>query len=116
MKTIVKSVAVIFSLIIVGCGGKEEKKKDGFIVDRQKTKKAAETAPEVDEAPASKRITLDEKGVGQIKDITLDPVIDQEMATAGAELFKTNCTAYQKLDKRFIGPSPVGIMERRAPE
>ncbi|MGB5170220.1 MAG: c-type cytochrome, partial [Eudoraea sp.] len=27
-----------------------------------------------------------------------------------------NCTACHKLDKRFIGPSPKGIMERRSPE
>ncbi len=70
----------------------------------------------VDEVPASKRITLGDKGVGQIKDITLDAEINQEMAAAGAELFKTNCTACHKIDKRFIGPSPVGIMERRSPE
>ena len=116
MKIIFRSVVVIFSVILVSCGGKEEKKKDGFCVDRQKTTKAAESAPVVDEVPASKRITLDETGVGEIKDITLDPVINQEMADTGAALFKTNCTACHKLDKRFIGPSPVGIMERRAPE
>ena len=116
MKIIFRSVVVIFSVILVSCGGKEEKKKDGFSVDRQKTTKTAESAPVVDEVPASKRITLDETGVGEIKDITLDPVINQEMADTGAALFKTNCTACHKLDKRFIGPSPVGIMERRAPE
>ncbi len=38
------------------------------------------------------------------------------MASAGAELFKTNCSACHKVDKRFIGPSPKGIMERRSPE
>ncbi len=116
MKIIFKSVATIFSVILIGCGGKEEKKNDGFSVDRQKTTKAAETAPLVDEVPASKRITLGDKGVGQIKEITLDAEINQEMAAAGAELFKTNCTACHKIDKRFIGPSPVGILERRSPE
>lgn len=116
MKIVFKSLAVIFSLILVSCGGKEEKKKDGFSVDRQKTTKAAETAPVASDIPASQQITLDEKGVGEIKNITLEPVINQEMADAGAALFKTNCTACHKLDKRFIGPSPVGILERRSPE
>ena len=37
-------------------------------------------------------------------------------AKNGKKLFKSNCGACHKLDKRFIGPSPVGIMERRAPE
>lgn len=116
MKILFKSVAVIFSVMLVSCGGKEKKETDGFSVDRQKSTKAAESAPAADEVAASKRVTLDEKGVGEIKDITLDPVINQEMATAGAALFKTNCTACHKLDKRFIGPSPVGILERRSPE
>lgn len=106
----------IASLLLIGCGGKEKKETDGFSVDRQKTTKAAETDPIVDEVAASKRITLDEKGVGQIKEITLDAEINQEWVTAGAELFKANCTACHKLDKRFIGPSPVGILERRSPE
>jgi mono/diheme cytochrome c family protein len=70
----------------------------------------------IDQVPASQRITLDDKGVGQIKDITLDAEINKEMAAAGGALYKTNCTACHKLDKRFIGPSPVGILKRRSPE
>ncbi|MFD0796396.1 c-type cytochrome [Maribacter chungangensis] len=116
MNTKVLISGILFSFLLIACGGKEEKKKDGFSVDRQKTKEKVETPPAVSDIPPSQQITLDEKGVGQIKEITLDPVIDQEMAAAGAELFKSNCTACHKLDKRFIGPSPVGIMKRRSPE
>lgn len=116
MKITIRSLALAFSLILLSCGGKEEK-KEGFSIDRSKTtEKAIETAPETDQVPASQRITLDDKGVGQIKDITLDAEINTEMAAAGETLYKTNCTACHKLDKRFIGPSPVGIMERRSPE
>lgn len=116
MKIVFRSLALVFSLALLSCGGKEEK-KEGFSVDRSKTtEKAAETAPATNEVPASQRITLDDKGVGQIKDITLDPEINMEMAAAGEEIYKTNCTACHKLDKRFIGPSPKGIMERRSPE
>lgn len=111
-----QTILLFAAILLIGCGGKEKKEKEGFSVDRQKTTKAAESAPVVDEVPASKRVTLDEKGVGQIKDIVLDAEINQEMVTAGAALFKTNCTACHKLDKRFIGPSPVGILERRSPE
>jgi len=108
---------ITLAVLLIGCGGKEEKKKDGFSVDRTKsTEKPAKTSPATDAVPASQRITLDEKGVGQIKDITLDPEINTEMAAAGEALYKTNCTACHKLDKRFIGPSPVGILERRSPE
>lgn len=103
-------------LFLMSCGGKEEK-KEGFSVDRSKsTEKPAEAAPIADQVPASQRITLDDKGVGQIKDITLDPEINKDMAAAGEAIYKTNCTACHKLDKRFIGPSPKGILERRSPE
>lgn len=117
MKINILLSALMFSLLLVGCGGKEEKKKEGFSVDRTKTtEKPAETSVATDQVPASQRITLDEKGVGQIKSITLDPEIDMEMASAGETIYNTNCTACHKLDKRFIGPSPRGIMERRSPE
>ena len=112
----IKSFALVFSLLLLSCGEKEEK-KDGFSVDRSKaTEKATEAEPAADAVPASRRITLDDKGVGEIKNITLAPEIDTEMATAGAALYKTNCTACHKVDKRFIGPSPKGILERRSPE
>ncbi len=117
MKIIIRSLAIVFSTLLLSCGGKDEKKKDGFSVDREKsTEKPVEAVSETDAVPASQRITLDEKGVGQIKDITLDPEIDMEMAAKGEAIYNTNCTACHKLDKRFIGPSPKGIMERRSPE
>lgn len=74
------------------------------------------TAPVDSEVPASKRITLDDKGVGQIKDLPLPEEINQAMVAEGMALFKTNCAACHKVDQRFIGPSPKGIMERRSPE
>tara|TARA_R110000868_G_scaffold278635_1_gene538471 strand:- start:651 stop:1154 length:504 start_codon:yes stop_codon:yes gene_type:complete len=116
MKIAFKSLALLFSVALLSCGGKEEK-KEGFSVNRNKeSEKTVETAPVSNEVPASQRITLEDKGVGQIKSITLDAEINQDMAAAGAELYKTNCTACHKLDKRFIGPSPQGILERRSPE
>jgi cytochrome c5 len=116
MKIPIRSFVIIFSVLLMSCGGKQEK-KEGFSVDRSKsTEKPAEAAPATDQVPASKRITLDDKGVGQIKDITLDAEINTEMAAAGGELYKANCTACHKVDKRFIGPSPKGILERRSPE
>ncbi|MFS4417949.1 c-type cytochrome [Maribacter sp. 2307ULW6-5] len=116
MKTKFLITSVLLSFLLLACGGKEEKKKDGFSVDRQKTTEKTETTPAQSDIPPSQQVTLDEKGVGQIKEITLDPVIDQEMAARGEALFKSNCMACHKLDRRFIGPSPQGIMERRSPE
>ena len=38
------------------------------------------------------------------------------MVTHGAEVYKKMCTACHRPEKKFIGPAPKGIMERRAPE
>ena len=54
--------------------------------------------------------------MGKIKNLELPATIDDAMVERGAAIFKTNCTACHKIGKRFIGPSPSGIMERRSPE
>lgn len=38
------------------------------------------------------------------------------MATKGEDIFKKMCTACHRVDKKFIGPAPTGILERRTPE
>lgn len=117
MKIKFTTSSLLLAFLLMACGGKTEKKDDGFSVERKKsTEKVVETPEPTNEVPASQRITLDNKGVGQIKNIDLDPEINQEMATSGGELFKTNCTACHKTDKRFIGPKMQGILERRSPE
>lgn len=69
-----------------------------------------------DKVPPSKRVDLTTKGVGPITSVTLDAEINSAMAAKGAEVFKTMCTACHRPDKKFIGPAPKGIMERRTPE
>lgn len=116
MKIAIKGLGLVFFAVLMSCGGKEEK-KEGFTVGRTKTTEQTTEAPSVtNDVPASQRVTLGDKGVGQIKSITLDAEINTEMAAAGEALFKTNCTACHKIEKRFIGPSPKGILERRSPE
>lgn len=56
------------------------------------------------------------KGVGPVQSVTLDTTINKEMAATGAQLYKEKCTSCHKPDKRYIGPAPKGIFERRTPE
>jgi len=77
-------------------------------------------AETVAEAPAAP-MTLEEaekgwetnNGVGPIKSLDLPAEIDQAMADAGQVVYEAKCTACHKIEKKFIGPSPKGIMERR---
>lgn len=117
MKIASRSIAVLFSLLIMACGGKEEKKKEGFSVERKKakTEKPVETNT-TSAVKASERVDLDNKGVGPITSLTLDAEIDEAMAKQGEEVFNQMCTACHRVGKKFIGPAPNGILERRSPE
>jgi mono/diheme cytochrome c family protein len=108
MKTTLKLIPFLFAFLLMSCGGKEEKNKPSYSKKKTVTK--------VDKTPASKKIDLTNKGIGPIKSISLDAEINQKMASHGADVFKKMCTACHKVDKKFIGPSPKGILDRRTPE
>lgn len=113
-KIVVVLIGLLMAFTLHNCGGGSEPVTD----EAPKSNPPQEQPASIEESevPASKQITLDEKGVGQIKNLELPETIDQEMAKVGEELFNTNCSACHKIDKRFIGPSPKGILERRSPE
>lgn len=112
-----KSLAAVAIITLVACGGKDEKKKDNAIQIGQSPATEAPAKEEVSDVPPSKRVDLTNKGVGPITGtVTLGAEIDQAMAAKGKEVFNANCTACHKVDKKFIGPAPTGILERRTPE
>ena len=117
MKTINKFIVLLISVFLFACGGKEEKKSDGFSIERQKTTQQTDE-PETDatEIKASERVDLTNKGVGPITSLTLPDEIDQAMAAQGKEVYDKMCLACHRVGKKFIGPAPDGILERRTPE
>lgn len=114
MKLIFKFLIVFATISLMNCGGKEEKKKEGFSYEKQAPTETTETNTEV--VLASKKVDLTNKGIGPVKSVTLNPEIDQALATHGADVYKQMCTACHRPDKKFIGPAPIGILERRTPE
>jgi len=80
-------VLLVPLLILSGCGGGKEAALDPMV----------------------------DKGIGPIKKVTLGPV-DEAMVAKGKEIFELKCTACHKVEKRFIGPSPRGVVDRRTPE
>ena len=56
------------------------------------------------------------KGVGPIKELKLDPTIDQQLAQEGQTVFEQYCTACHKIEDRFVGPPLKEITTRRSPE
>jgi len=116
MKSTLKFLTLIITLLALSCGGGEEKKEEKTKVQlkRQTTTKKAET--KTTNTKASETIDLTNKGVGPITSLTLDATVDQAMATKGKEVFDKMCTACHRVGKKFIGPAPDGIIERRTPE
>lgn len=115
MKIPIKISAIVGALLMVSCGGKEEK-KDGFSIDRQKAPTEKPVEAETSNIKASERIDLESKGVGPVTSITLNAEIDSEMASQGKEVYDQLCLACHRIGKKFIGPPPNGVLERRSPE
>lgn len=110
-----KFMTVLFFALLMSCGGKEEKKKEPFTL-KKKTETESTVVVKKDNTLASTRIDLENKGIGPIKSVQLGSEIDQSMATHGADVYKKMCTACHRPDKKFIGPAPIGVLERRTPE
>jgi mono/diheme cytochrome c family protein len=103
MKFKVLTITAIFLFVLSSCGGGAPKSDDG-----NKPAPKSMIADEVD--------PMDNIGVGPITSaITLPETIDDAMVTKGSEIYELKCTACHKTEKKFIGPSPKGIMERRNP-
>lgn len=108
---------LMLSIFLVNCGGEPQKesKKDNKVSLKKTTKKESKKS-DTKKVKASERVVLDNKGVGPIKNVELADAIDQGMADKGKAIYDKMCTACHKIDKRFIGPAPTGILDRRAPE
>ena len=115
MKIILKVLMTLLITLLISCGGKEEKKKEGFSYEKKETTKT-KTSTTQEKIPASKTVDLKNKGIGPITSLSLNSEIDQTMVTHGADVFKKMCTACHRVEKKFIGPAPTGILERRSPE
>ena len=112
MKYLIKTVALIFVFSLMSCGGGDKKEKEQVKIGSYKKEGKKETKA----SSKAGSIDLSNKGVGPIKNLDLPETIDQAMVAEGAALYKTKCTACHKVGKKFIGPAPNGVLERRSPE
>lgn len=56
------------------------------------------------------------KGIGPVKNVTLDPQVNEKMAADGEKIYNNMCSACHKVDEDFIGPPLGGITKKRTPE
>lgn len=112
MKKTLKIIAILGVSLVMGCGDGEKKNTDPY----QKSTSAEQPAKVENKVAASERVDLTNKGVGPITSVTLAADIDQKMAAHGKDVYEKMCTACHKIDKKYIGPAPSGILNRRTPE
>lgn len=115
MKTTLKLLTLFLTLLIFSCGGEEKKEEKGKIQLKKQT-----TTKKVESTTANKKpsetIDLTNKGVGPITSLDISAPVDKAKADHGKEVFDKMCTACHRVGKKFIGPPPNGILERRSPE
>ena len=99
------------ALSLTACGG--DAPKDGGGGNSDYVPPAVKAQQEAEAAAANAMSNI---GVGPLTSaITLDAAINDEMAATGKEIYELKCTACHKAEKKFIGPAPKGILERRNP-
>lgn len=106
---------ILVAFTLASCGGEKKKDSPSKTPIKQEVKKEEPKKVEVSTKTDLMAPTLDNKGIGPIKNVKLG-AIDDAMVSKGKELFKANCTACHKIKKRYIGPALKGITKRRSPE
>ena len=123
MKSIKITFAALSTIILMSCGGKEEK-KGKFQYDVQPettTKTTTETTTTTDTLEVvndsiAAGANMENKGIGPITSYTFEEEVNTELAAKGEAVFKQMCTACHKTEQKLIGPPVKGIFERRSVE
>ena len=116
MKSTLKFLTLVITLLALSCGGGEEKKEEKTKVQLKKQPTTNKVESKSTDTKPSETIDLTNKGVGPVTSVDISAPVDQAMATKGKDVYDKMCTACHRADKKFIGPAPTGILKRRAPE
>ncbi len=101
----VNIILMFLALGLWSCGGGGKADKGSSSSDKNEVK----TEKKVD--------TNDGKGVGEIKQVTLNDPLNMDMVSKGKAIYEMKCSACHKLsDQRVVGPGFAGITEKRKPE
>lgn len=95
---------LLITVLFWSCGGSDNSASDDAASEAPKSMLAQEQDP------------MENKGIGPISELVLPADIDEEMAEAGKKVYIQMCSACHKPDKKFIGPAPKDILNRRSPE
>lgn len=107
---------VMLIALFISCGGEEKKDTTTKHVKKAAVKKVTKEKTTTKKIASVETIDLDNKGIGPIKSVEIGATIDKAMADKGKILFKNKCSSCHRTNRKFIGPNPTGILDRRSPE
>jgi len=88
-------------MIGIGCGSNNQSDKPAASAPKKVAPKKAD----------------DGKGIGEIKNVTLNDPLDANMIKTGKGIYEMKCAACHKLtDQRVVGPGWAGLTKKRKPE
>jgi mono/diheme cytochrome c family protein len=102
-------VMAISTVVFSACGGGESTETSTTSTPSSAAQEETAVVEEVAQDP------MENVGIGPIDELVFDDEIDMELAEAGKVVYEEKCTACHKPNKRYIGPAPAGIYERRNP-
>lgn len=103
MKNLV--LIALFFAVLTSCG-------DGKTTEENTSDNESNTGS----AAADERVD-DGKGIGQVKEVTLNTPLEQDRVKRGIAIYEMKCQACHRLDdKRVVGPGWKGVTKNRKPE
>src|SRR5688572_14956007 len=97
-------VSIIALSMLVSCGP-------------DKTKTESSEAKENPVTEAAEAVVDVTKGIGQIKNVTLNSPLEQDRVGRGQSVYEMKCSACHRLDdQRVVGPGWKDVTKRRKPE
>jgi len=57
-----------------------------------------------------------ELGIGPVKEVKLDPQINNDLVNKGKQIFDVKCTPCHKIGEKLVGPPLKDVTKRRKPE
>lgn len=106
MKKSLIVVTIIFTSVLLACGGGSDKKTE---VTTPTVTTETTTTPTENPSYDPKR------GEGKFKDVQVPATLDPTMAAAGEKVYTVKCAGCHKLtDERLVGPGFTGVTSRHS--
>lgn len=103
MRSLMMAMTLISALFVANCGGNKQSNDGGGATPAQSM--IPDKKPD------------DGKGIGEIKEVTLNNPLKPDMVEKGKAIYEMKCSACHKLTaQRVVGPGWAGVSKKRKPE